>query len=98
MTWDTEDTDHRKAATLYTTQIQNEALESEFQYLSYGQKDKGNPNSLCKVLCDLEKTEIQKKFPSPLKSTQTLSPDSSKSEILKDPISKTQGKVQVSVP
>lgn len=58
MIWDTENTDHRKAPTPYTTQIQNEALESELQYLSYCQKDKGNPTPLGKVLSDLEKTEI----------------------------------------
>lgn len=92
MIWDTENTDHRKAYTPYTTQIQNEALESELQYLSYGQKDKGNSTSFCKVLSDLEKTEIQKKFPSPIKNMQT-----SNREILKDAISKTQGKVWVSV-
>lgn len=39
----------------------------------------------------------QQKFPSPIKNMQTLSPDSSKREILKDATSKTQGKVQVSV-
>lgn len=83
--WDTENTDHRKAPTPYTTQIQNKALESELQYLSYDQEDKGNPTSLCKVLSDLEKTEIQKKFPSPIKSTQTLSPDSPKKEFRKMP-------------
>lgn len=56
MIWDTENTYHRKTPTPYTTQIQNEALESEAQHLSYGQRDKGNPISFCKVLSDLEKT------------------------------------------
>lgn len=94
MIGDTENRDHRKAPTPYTTQIQKEALESELHYLSYSQKDKGNPTSFCKVLSDLEKTEI--KFPSPTKDTQTLSPDSSKREILKDAISKTQGSLCLS--
>lgn len=59
---DTENTNHGKAPTLYTTQIQKEAQESELQHLSYGQKAKGIPPSFCMVLSDLEKTKTQGKF------------------------------------